>query len=238
MAERPGADPEQGLGDQQDPATGQTIGEDAAGEREDDRRDAVRRRHRGHGGGAAGRLVDEIAEGDDLHPGAEQRRPLRRPVPAERPHAQRRRRPAAFRERGRIRRRRHSPTTCARSSTSAGTRRSGRRRRHPGPLRGRRSQARSRNPAGRGVDTIAPASPRRRCDGATATPTTSVAPPAAGPDWAAPTMCRASASLAINACPPRLSDAAQPGDGALVGGFRVVEDVVLEARHLEQRCVV
>ncbi len=86
---------------------GQTVGEDTAGQREDDRWDAVGSRNRRNRRGAPGPLVHEITERDDLHPGAEQRRPLRGPVPAEGPHPQCRGRPSALAGRDRLRRRSH-----------------------------------------------------------------------------------------------------------------------------------
>ena len=50
--ERPGAQAEHRLGDQQDPPPRQPVGEDAARQREDHRWDAVRGGHRGDRGGA------------------------------------------------------------------------------------------------------------------------------------------------------------------------------------------
>ena len=68
--------------------------------REDHGGQPVGSRHRGHRRGAVGQVEHEVAERHDLHPGAKQRGPLRDPVPAERAHAERGRRPAPQRRRG------------------------------------------------------------------------------------------------------------------------------------------
>src|ERR1700694_661515 len=102
------------------PPPRETVAEDTAGRRQDHRGNPVGRCHPRDGRRAPGALVDEIAERDNLHPGAEQGRPLGGPIPAEWAHPQRGRRPSALSSPRRPRRRVHLPATSARSSVTSG----------------------------------------------------------------------------------------------------------------------
>ena len=85
--ERPCGQPEHRLGHQKDAPPRKAVGQHPAGQREQHGRQAIRRSNDSDSRGAPGAQIHQVAQRHYLHPRAQKRRPLRRPIPAERPHA-------------------------------------------------------------------------------------------------------------------------------------------------------